>query len=83
MDGPTTESILTSQILTDLKDGLNPGLITSTADQFNIKYKPREAFSFDPSQIIVTSSFQQRGSTLNPLTASLVVKPSASKSQMT
>ena len=26
MDGPTTESILTSQILTDLKDGLNPGL---------------------------------------------------------
>ena len=78
MDGPTTESILTSQILTDLKDGLNPGLITSTADQFNIRYKPREAFSFDPSQIIVTSSFQQRGSTLNPLSASLVIKPSAS-----
>ena len=83
MDGPTTESILTSQILTDLKDGLNPGLITSTADQFNIKYKPREAFSFDPSQIIVTSSFQQRGSTLNPLTASLVVKPSASIQPLT
>ena len=83
MDGPTTESILTSQILTDLKDGLNPGLITSTADQFNIKYKPREAFSFDPSQIIVTSSFQQRGSTLNPLTASLIVKPSASIQPLT
>ena len=83
MDGPTSESILTSQILTDLKDGLNPGLITSTADQFNIKYKPREAFSFDPSQIIVTSSFQQRGSTLNPLTASLVVKPSASIQPLT
>jgi len=83
MDGPTTESILTSQILTDLKDGLNPGLITSTADQFNIKYKPRESFSFDPSQIIVTSSFQQRGSTLNPLTASLIVKPSASIQPLT
>jgi hypothetical protein len=83
MDGPTTESILTSQILTDLKDGLNPGLITSTADQFNIKYKPREAFSFDPSRIIVTSSFQQRGSTLNPLTASLVVTPSASIQPLT
>ena len=83
MDGPTSESILTSQILTDLKDGLNPGLITSTADQFNIKYKPREAFSFDPSQIIVTSSFQQRGSTLNPLTASLVVTPSASIQPLT
>ena len=83
MDGPTTESILTSQILTDLKDGLNPGLITSTGDQFNIKYKPRELFSFDPSQIIVTSSFQQRGSTLNPLTASLIVKPSASIQPLT
>jgi|TARA_B100001093_G_scaffold55836_1_gene47320 hypothetical protein len=83
MDGPTTESILTSEILTDLKDGLNPGLVTSTADQFNIKYKPREAFSFDPTQIIVTSSFQQRGSTLNPLTASLVVKPSASIQPLT
>ena len=42
MDGPTSESILTSLILTDLKDGLNPGLVTSTTDQFNIKYKPRE-----------------------------------------
>jgi len=83
MDGPTTESILTSQILTDLKDGLNPGLITSTADQFNIKYKPRESFSFDPSQIIVTSSFQQRGSTLNPLSASLIVTPSASIQPLT
>ena len=83
MDGPTTESILTSQILTDLKDGLNPGLITSQADQFNIKYKPRELFSFDPSQIIITSSFQQRGTTLNPLTASLIVKPSASIQPLT
>ena len=83
MDGPTSESILTSEILTDLKDGLNPGLVTSTADQFNIKYKPREAFSFDPTQIIVTSSFQQRGSTLNPLTASLVVTPSASIAPLT
>ena len=83
MDGPISESILTSQILTDLKDGLNPGLITSTADQFNIKYKPREAFSFDPAQSIITSSFQQRGSTLNPLTANLVVTPSASIEPLT
>jgi len=83
MDGPLSESILTSQILTDLKDGLNPGLVTSTADQFNIKYKPREAFSFDPTEIIVTSSFQQRGTTLNPLSASLKVIPSASIAPLT
>lgn len=83
MDGPLSESILTSQILTDLKDGLNPGLVTSTADQFNIKYKPRESFSFDPTEIIVTSSFQQRGTTLNPLSASLKVIPSASIAPLT
>ena len=78
MDGPTSESILTSLILTDLKDGLNPGLVTSTTEQFNIKYKPREVSQFDPLQSIVTASFQRRGTTLNPLSASLKVIPSAS-----
>jgi hypothetical protein len=78
MDGPTSESILTSLILTDLKDGLNPGLVTSTADQFNIKYKPREASPFNPSESIVTASFQRRGTTLNPISASLKVIPSSS-----
>ena len=78
MDGPTSESILTSLILTDLKDGLNPGLVTSTADQFNIKYKPRETSPFNPLQSIVTASFQRRGTTLNPISASLKVIPSSS-----
>jgi len=83
MDGPTSESILTSEILTDLKDGLNPGLVSSTTEQFNIKYKPRELSQFDPLQSIVTASFQQRGTTLNPLTASLLVKPSSSIEPLT
>lgn len=83
MDGPTSESILTSEILTDLKDGLNPGLVSSTTEQFNIKYKPRELSQFDPLQSVVTASFQQRGTTLNPLTASLLVKPSASIQPLT
>ena len=78
MDGPTSESILTSLILTDLKDGLNPGLVTSTTDQFNIKYKPREASPFNPLESIVTASFQRRGTTLNPISASLKVIPSSS-----
>jgi hypothetical protein len=83
MDGPTSESILTSEILTDLKDGLNPGLVSSTTEQFNIKYKPRELSQFDPLQSVVTASFQQRGTTLNPLTASLLVKPSSSIQPLT
>ena len=78
MDGPTSESILTSIILTDLKDGLNPGLVSSTAEQFNIKYEPRKLSPFTPQQSIVTASFQRRGTTLNPLSASLVIYPSAS-----
>jgi hypothetical protein len=78
MDGPTSESILTSLILTDLKDGLNPGLVTSTTDQFNIKYKPRETSPFNPLESIVTASFQRRGTTLNPISASLKVIPSSS-----
>ena len=78
MDGPTSESILTSIILTDLKDGLNNGVVTSTTDQFNIKYEPRKLSPFAPQQSIVTASFQRRGTTLNPLSASLVIYPSAS-----
>jgi len=83
MDGPTSESILTSEILTDLKDGLNNGIVSSTTEQFNIKYKPREVSQFDPLQSIVTASFQRRGTTLNPLSASLVIKPSSSIQPLT
>jgi len=83
MDGPTSESILTSQILTDLKDGLNNGIVTSTTEQFNIKYKPREINDFNPLQSIVTASFQRRGTTLNPLSASLLIIPSSSKEPKT
>ena len=78
MDGPTSSSILTSLILTDLKDGLNNGVVTSTTDQFNIKYEPRKLSPFAPQQSIVTASFQRRGTTLNPLSASLVIYPSSS-----
>lgn len=34
MNGPSTSSILTSLILTDLKDGLNNGVVSSLTDQF-------------------------------------------------
>jgi len=78
MDGPTSESILTSVILTDLKDGLNNGIVNSTTEQFNIKYQPRQLSPFNPNQSIVTASFQRRGTTLNPLSASLVIYPSSS-----
>ena len=78
MNGPTTSSILTSLILTDLKDGLNNGIISSTAEQFNIKYVPREANAFSPVRNRVTASFQRRGTTLNPVSASLDIIPSSS-----
>ena len=78
MDGPTTSSILTSLILTDLKDGLNNGIISSTAEQFNIKYVPRETNAFSPVRNQVTASFQKRGTTLNPVSASLDIIPSSS-----
>ena len=78
MDGPTSESILTSIILTDLKDGLNNGIVNATTEQFNIKYEPRKLSPFNPQQSIVTASFQRRGTTLNPLSASLIIYPSAS-----
>jgi hypothetical protein len=78
MNGPTTSSILTSLILTDLKDGLNNGVVSATAEQFNIKYTPRETLVFNPLNSVVTASFQRRGTTLNPLSASLEVIPSSS-----
>jgi hypothetical protein len=79
MDGPTTESILTSQILTDLKDGLNNGVVSSLTDQFNIQYIPRKTGNnFNPLSNPITASFQRRGTTLNPLTASLDIVPSSS-----
>ena len=78
MDGPTSQSILTSLILTDLKDGLNNGVVSSLSDQFNIKYIPRETGNFNPSSSPVTASFQRRGTTLNPVSASLDIIPSSS-----
>ena len=79
MNGPTTSSILTSLILTDLKDGLNNGVVSSLTDQFNIQYIPRETGNnFNPLSNPITASFQRRGTTLNPLTASLDIVPSSS-----
>jgi len=76
MDGPTTESILTSLILNDLKDGLNNGSITTTNNTFTIK--PREERVFTPSQSTVTGSFFERGKTESPLSGTLVITPSMS-----
>jgi hypothetical protein len=83
MDGPTTESILTSLILTDLKDGLSNGTVTTTAEQFGINVKPTETTGYNPLNSVVTASFYRRGTTTNPLSASLVVYPSMSREPKT
>ncbi len=48
------------------------------SEQFNIKYVPRETNVFSPVRNQVTASFQRRGTTLNPVSASLDIIPSSS-----
>lgn len=83
MDGTDENSILTSLILTDLKDGLGNGQVTTTAEQFGINVKPLETSGFNPLTSLVTASFYRRGTSDNPLSASLEVIPSMSREPKT
>lgn len=83
MDGSDDDSILTSLILTDLKDGLGNGQITTTAEQFGINVKPLETTGFNPLTSLVTASFYRRGTADNPLSASIEVFPSMSREPKT
>jgi hypothetical protein len=76
MDGPTSESILTSIILNDLQDGLASGFISFDAEQFGIK--PRDERVFTPQIGRVTGSFYLRGTNSNPISGTLDIYPSMS-----
>ena len=76
MDGETSESILTSIILTDLQDGLDSGFVTFDADVFTIN--PRTQTEFTPQFSSVTGSFYKRGTKANPVSASIEIFPSMS-----
>ena len=76
MDGETSQSILTSLILTDLQDGLDSGFVTFDADVFTIN--PRTQTQFTPSFSSVTGSFYKRGTKANPVSASIEIFPSMS-----
>ena len=76
MDGETSESILTSIILTDLQDGLDSGFVTFDADVFTIN--PRTQTQFTPQISSVTGSFYKRGTKANPVSASIEIFPSMS-----
>ena len=76
MDGHTSESILTSLILTDLQDGLDGGYISFDAEQFGIK--PRTEREFTPNIGRVTGSFYLRGTNENPISGTLDIYPSMS-----
>src|SRR6056300_164460 len=76
MDGPTSESILTSIILNDLQDGLASGFISFDAEQFGIK--PRDERVFTPEIGRVTGSFYLRGTNSSPISGTLDIYPSMS-----
>ena len=77
MDGPTSSSILTSLILTDLQDGLASGFVTFDTEQFGIK--PRIEKTFTPTIGRVTGSFYLRGRNDSPISGTLDVYPSMSR----
>ena len=78
MNGPTSESILSSIILVDLRDGLSNGVISSTTNQFNISYDDGELSEYSATSSIITASFQPRDPDDEPLTFDLTIIPSSS-----
>jgi hypothetical protein len=70
------ESILSTLTLTDILDGLDAGFIEYDIDVFTIN--PRTETVFTPLSASVTASYYRRGTTENPISASLIVYPSMS-----
>ena len=72
----TSASVLASQILEDLQDGLDTPVIVYNADTFTINF--RNEFDFRPLSASVTASFYLRGTNENPISSSIEVYPSMS-----
>ena len=75
----TSGSVLASQILEDLQDGLDSGVVIFNADSFTIN--PRTEKSFTPITGSATASFAKRGtaaSDIEAVTASFQIYPSMS-----
>jgi hypothetical protein len=75
----TSGSVLASQILEDLQDGLDSGVVIFNADSFTIN--PRTESTFKPAFAFATASFAKRGtaaSDIEAVTASFQVYPSMS-----
>lgn len=70
------ESIVSTITLTDILDGLDAGFIEYDVDNFTIN--PRTETNFTPSSAEVTASYYRRGTTENPISASVLVYPSMS-----
>jgi hypothetical protein len=70
------ESILSTLTLTDILDGLDAGFIEYDVDAFTIN--PRTETIFTPTFGNVTASYYRRGTTQNPISASVLVYPSMS-----
>jgi hypothetical protein len=70
------ESIVSTLTLTDILDGLDAGFIEYDIDVFTIN--PRTEVVFTPLSASVTASYYRRGTTENPISASLIVYPSMS-----
>jgi hypothetical protein len=75
----TSGSVLASQILEDLQDGLDSGVVIFNADSFTIN--PRTEKTFTPITGSATASFAKRGtaaSDIEAVTASFQIYPSMS-----
>ena len=72
----TSASVLASQILEDLQDGLDTPVVVYNADTFTINF--RNDTEFRPASASATASFYLRGTNENPISASILVYPSMS-----
>jgi len=72
----TSASVLASQILEDLQDGLDTPVVTYNTDTFTINFKNETQFR--PVSASATASFYIRGTNENPISASILVYPSMS-----
>jgi len=72
----TSASVLASQILEDLQDGLDTPVVTYNTDTFTINF--RNEIDFRPVSASATASFYLRGTNENPISASILVYPSMS-----
>jgi hypothetical protein len=70
------ESIVSTLTLTDILDGLDAGFIEYDIDVFTIN--PRTETIFTPVSASVTASYYRRGTSENPISASVIIFPSMS-----